>query len=79
EIRKLISDINSDNWDDTKPIVSKASKAIKDERQESEEAGDEIQSKDENQIKRIEVLFTELKDMLAKSTVYNPLYNEPTL
>ncbi|KAF0412145.1 transient receptor potential cation channel subfamily a member 1-like [Gigaspora margarita] len=37
EIRKLISCINSDDWEEsTKPIITKITKAIKDEKQESE-------------------------------------------
>ncbi|CAG8659665.1 2900_t:CDS:2, partial [Dentiscutata erythropus] len=62
EIRKLISDINSESWDDTKPIVSKTLKAIKDEKQESEVSEHKIQSKDEKQINQIEDMFIELKD-----------------
>ncbi|CAG8671302.1 15359_t:CDS:2, partial [Gigaspora rosea] len=37
EIRKLISYINSDDWEgSTKPIITKITKAIKDKKQESE-------------------------------------------
>ncbi|CAG8736837.1 15605_t:CDS:2 [Gigaspora margarita] len=37
EIRKLISNINSDNWEEsTKPIITKITKAIRDEKPESE-------------------------------------------
>ncbi|CAG8832518.1 39338_t:CDS:1, partial [Gigaspora margarita] len=37
EIRKLISYINSDEWEESvKPITTKIKKAIKDEKQESE-------------------------------------------
>ncbi|CAG8680154.1 11630_t:CDS:1, partial [Dentiscutata heterogama] len=64
ELRKLISYINSDDWEEsTKPIITRIMKVIKDEGQESE--AEKIQ----NIKTSVEVIggsVEDLKEMLAK-------------
>ncbi|RIB23066.1 hypothetical protein C2G38_910129 [Gigaspora rosea] len=80
EIRKLISYINSDDWEgSTKPIITKITKAIKDKKQESEfdkvkkmiekvvEKRDQKQALDIKEIKEIfEKHASESKEMFDK-------------
>ncbi|CAG8793097.1 18435_t:CDS:2, partial [Gigaspora rosea] len=67
EIRKFISYINSDDWEEsTKPIITKITKAIKDEKQESEfdKVKKMIESVAERRDKKQESEVNEIKEML---------------
>ncbi|CAG8780217.1 1570_t:CDS:2 [Gigaspora margarita] len=69
EIRKLISCINSDDWEEsTKPIITKITKAINDEKQESEfnKIKKMIEKVVETRDKKQELEAKEIKEIKAK-------------